>query len=85
MSIKDCHESIAQQSRKNSWDYFQSVSQGVFCELGKGSVNFSAIKSELIRRHYNGWIVVEQDVLPGMGDPKECAERNRSYLKSLGL
>jgi inosose dehydratase len=32
-----------------------------------------------------GWIVVEQDVLPGMGTPKESAQRNREYLKSIGL
>jgi inosose dehydratase len=34
---------------------------------------------------YNGWIVIEQDVLPGMGSPKDSARRNREYLKSLGL
>ena len=31
-----------------------------------------------------GWIVVEQDVLPGMGNPRESARRNREYLRSLG-
>ena len=34
---------------------------------------------------FDGWIVVEQDVLPGMGTPKESARRNREYLASLGL
>jgi len=34
---------------------------------------------------YNGWGVVEQDVLPGMGTPLESARRNRQYLKSIGL
>jgi inosose dehydratase len=28
--------------------------------------------------------VVEQDVLPGMGRPKESARRNRQYIRSLG-
>lgn len=35
--------------------------------------------------HYDGWIVVEQDVLPGMGRPKECARHNLEYIKTLGL
>jgi inosose dehydratase len=35
--------------------------------------------------HYSSWGVVEQDVLPGMGTPKESAQRNRHYLKSIGL
>ena len=34
---------------------------------------------------YGGWIVVEQDVLPGMGNPRESARRNREYLRTLGV
>jgi inosose dehydratase len=30
-------------------------------------------------------VLVEQDVLPGMGNPKDSAQRNRDYLKSIGL
>lgn len=83
--FKDCHEAIATQSRKEGWDYFKSVGSGVFCELGKGSVDFPAIVAELKKHHYDGWIVVEQDVLPGMGNPKVCAQRNRNFIQTLGL
>ena len=83
--FKDCDESIAEKSRQNNWDYFRSVREGVFCELGKGSVDFISIKDELTKMNYDGWIVVEQDVLPGMGNPKECAQRNRNFIKTLGL
>ncbi len=34
---------------------------------------------------YDGWLVVEQDVLPSMGSPAESAVRNRRYLKTLGV
>ncbi len=83
--FKDCHPGIAAKSRNEGWDYFKSVANGVFCELGKGSVDFKSIVSELKEQKYSGWIVVEQDVLPGMGNPKVCAQRNRDYIKSLGL
>lgn len=83
--FKDCHPEIAAKSRIEGWDYFQSVGKGVFCELGKGAVDFPAIVEELIKQQYAGWIVVEQDVLPGMGNPKVCAQRNRDFIKSLGL
>lgn len=83
--FKDCHAAIAEQSRKEGWDYFKSVGSGVFCELGKGAVDFPAIVAELNKQGYDGWIVVEQDVLPGMGNPKVCAKRNRDYIQSLGL
>jgi inosose dehydratase len=83
--FKDCEINVAQKSRSEGWDYFESVKNGVFCELGKGAVDFPAIVNELKNINYKGWIVVEQDVLPGMGKPKECAQHNRDYIKSLGL
>lgn len=84
MHFKDCHPEIAEQSRKEGWDYFTSVGKGVFCELGKGAVDFPAVAKQLEEQGFNGWIVVEQDVLPGMGKPKDSAQRNREYLRSIG-
>lgn len=83
--FKDCHPKIAIQSRQKKWDYFKSVGNGVFCELGKGDVDFPAFIEELQERKFDGWIVVEQDVLPGMGSPYESAKRNYQYLKSIGI
>ena len=83
--FKDCSPKIAEQSRQDNWDYFESVGAGVFCELGQGEVDFKLIVAELLKTGYDGWITVEQDVLPGMGAPKECAQRNRDYIKGLGL
>jgi inosose dehydratase len=83
--FKDFSPQVAKKSAENNWDYFESVKNGVFCELGKGDVDFVAIKKFLNSKNYKGWIVVEQDVLPGMGDPKQCAQNNRTYLQSLGL
>jgi inosose dehydratase len=28
-------------------------------------------------------VLVEQDVLPGMGTPRESAQRNRAYIRSI--
>lgn len=83
--FKDCDDKIAALSREQDWDYFESVRNGVFCELGKGSVDFNSIVNELNKMNYQGWIVVEQDVLPGMGNPKKYARKNREFIKSLGL
>jgi inosose dehydratase len=83
--FKDCQPQVAEQARTEGWDYFSAVQHGVFCELGKGSVPFAAVAEWLHRSNYRGWIVVEQDVLPGMGSPKASAQRNRAYLRSIGL
>jgi len=83
--FKDCSPAVHQRSCAEGWDYFGSLQHGIFCELGKGDVDFAAVIAELRRTNYAGWIVVEQDVLPGMGAPNEFAQRNREYLMKLGL
>ncbi|HEX6288964.1 MAG TPA: TIM barrel protein [Herpetosiphonaceae bacterium] len=83
--FKDCDPQIAAQARQAGWDYFEAVRRGIFSELGRGSVDFPAVSRTLSARGYRGWIVVEQDVLPGMGTPRESARRNRDYLRSIGL
>jgi inosose dehydratase len=83
--FKDFSAEVAAAAGSNNWDYFNAVQHGVFCELGKGTVDFKAVKDFLDSKQYDGWIVVEQDVLPGMGNPKECAEKNRQYLETIGL
>lgn len=80
---KDCHPAVAARARAEQWDYFQALRQGVFCELGKGSVDFPAMLRWLRINPYEGYVLVEQDVLPGMGAPKESARRNREYLRSV--
>jgi len=83
--FKDCDPRVADRSRAQSWDYFESVRQGVFCELGHGEVDFPRVLDVLKGGGYQGWIVVEQDVLPRGGRPQESALRNRDYLASIGL
>jgi inosose dehydratase len=83
--FKDCHPEIARRSRQENWEYLTSLRHGVFCELGKGCVDFKGVVAWLGRRNYSGWVLVEQDVLPGMGMPRESAQRNRDYLRTLGI
>ena len=83
--FKDYDPAVGKEARENNYDYFKAVEKGVFCELGKGNVDFQTIVNILKQKGYDGWIVVEQDVLPGMGAPKKCAAWNRQFIKSLGL
>lgn len=83
--FKDCSESVAAEARERKWDYFAAVRQGIFCELGRGCVDFPGVLERLQERNYRGFITVEQDVLPGMGAPAESASKNREYLRTIGL
>jgi inosose dehydratase len=81
--LKDIAPAVARQVRAEEWDYFNAMRNGLFCELGKGSVDFPALLKWLAARDYEGYVLVEQDVLPGMGTPKESAQRNRAYIRSI--
>jgi inosose dehydratase len=81
--LKDIEPNIARRSRTEQWDYFTGMRHGVYCELGKGCVDFPALLRWLSAQDYQGYVLVEQDVLPGMGTPKESAGRNRDYLRSI--
>ncbi len=83
--FKDFDPEVGVAAREQNYDYFKSVEEGVFCELGNGNVDFETVVGILNNNGYEGWIVVEQDVLPGMGSPKKCAAHNRKYIESLGL
>jgi inosose dehydratase len=81
--LKDLEPEFARRSRAEGWDYFTGLRHGLFCELGKGCVDFPALLKWLSAQDYQGYALVEQDVLPGMGTPKESAQRNREYIRSI--
>ncbi len=80
-----CSVSIAARARAERWDYFQALRHGIFSELGKGDIDFSTVLRWLKNRCYDGYLLIEQDILPGMGTPKERARRNREFLMNQWL
>lgn len=58
--------------------------RGVFCELGTGDVDLEAFFAELTASDYSGWLVVEQDWVPGpedeVAEQAEAQARNRRWL-----
>lgn len=83
--FKDCSEPLIAEAHTRKWDYFTAVQNGIFCELGRGCVDFPMVLNWLRERDYRGYITVEQDVLPGMGAPRDSAAKNREYLRTIGL
>jgi inosose dehydratase len=60
-----------------------------FCRFGDGDVDVAAVLARLRGIDYEGWIVVEQDVIPSdeSAQTDEAArdqEHNRAFLRRLG-
>lgn len=71
-------------------DWATAWRSGAFSELGAGDVDLEAFLWELTAGGYSGWLVVEQDWVPGPGDDPRTAvaaqARNREWLrKTAGL
>lgn len=64
-------------------------SWGTFCELGTGDVDIEGFLSLVKGGGFSGWLVVEQDRIPGPQEPLEDAAeaqtRNRRFLEARGL
>lgn len=85
MHFKDFDPEVIPVALDEGLNYQQMIGRGMFSELGTGAVNFPDVLSAMREVGYNGWVVVEQDVLPGMGSPAENAKRNFAYLKGIGV
>lgn len=83
--LKDWDPAVADRAAREGWGYLEAVRQGVFCRLGQGAVDFPALLRQLKDLHYDGWLVVEQDLPAGRGDAKALALQNREYLRQLGV
>lgn len=83
--FKGYSEKAAAHCRANRIDGVAAVGEGVFCELSGSDIDFSEVLSVLTEKNYDGWIVVEQDVLPGTGTPRDNAQRNRDFLRGIGI
>jgi inosose dehydratase len=77
--LKDTRLDLVRDSP--SWD--AAWRAGAFCELGTGDVDLDAFVREL--EGYSGWLVVEQDWVPGPDDDPapqiEAQARNRAWLR----
>lgn len=65
---------------------FYARAAGLFCILGRGSVDFVAMTPALEEKGFAGLATVEQDCDPnGPTSPVEDGRANLDYLKSVGL
>jgi len=67
--------------------YNDLIRAGIFCPLGEGQVEFTAIADELRAAQYDGWLIVEQDVIVGDSGQRatslEAAQQSRAFLRAL--
>ena len=86
MHFKDIDPVVKARAVENRTGFYEACGQGIFCNLGKGDVDFPAVRQVLLDAGFAGWCTVEQDCDPSMdNDTLGDATANREYLQSIGF
>lgn len=89
--LKDADKAQLANVRASNISMQDAWKAGIFCPLGQGVVDFKGVVAAMAARNYDGWMIVEQDVVPDENgrlnpDPTESAKQSRIYLREvLGL
>ena len=86
--LKDVWADKLEQVRRERIHMRQAWEMDVFAELGQGCIEFPAFVDVLRVRGYQGWMIVEQDVVrrpdrEGAWSPLASAEQSRAYLRDV--
>jgi len=87
--LKDVRRSVIDAVIREGASMMEVWRRGAFCRLGTGDLDIDAILKGVRAIDYHGWLVVEQDMIPGPETPTDAAaldqDRNRDYLRARGL
>lgn len=86
MHFKDIDPKVKADVIARRTGFYDACGQGIFCNLGKGDVDFPAVRQVLLDAGFGGWCTVEQDCDPTLDvRPMDDARANRDYLRSIGF
>jgi inosose dehydratase len=67
--LKDVNADVLSRIGAEGLDFWTAIEQGIFCPLGEGVVDVGAVLETLDQQGYRGYATIEQDRVPGSGDP----------------
>jgi inosose dehydratase len=86
--LKDARQEVVDEIVREAAPVAEIWRRRAFCRLGEGDLDVDAVL-ERLRESYQGWLVVEQDVLPdpegASGRPAIDQRANREFLAARGL
>jgi len=80
--LKDVDGTVLARVRNAALDFWTAISEGIFCPLGRGVVDCSAVLAALERSCYDGFATIEQDRVPGNGSPLEDLRASLAVLEA---
>ncbi len=84
--FKDIDKPIFDEVLGERIRFFEACGKGVMCPIGRGIIDYSAVKRVLDEIGYHGYITVEQERDPrNVSGSLEDVKASRDYLRSVGF
>jgi inosose dehydratase len=86
LHFKDVNDAVWRDVIARGVDFFAACAEGVMCPIGKGAIDYPAVRAFLAERNYQGWITVEQERDPRDADTSlRDVTASLHYLQSVGF
>lgn len=69
MHLKDIDPQVLRRVVDGKIGFWDAIALGVFCPLGAGAVDLAGVLTGLATTGYSGFATLEQDRIPGSGEP----------------
>jgi inosose dehydratase len=79
--LKDVTGDVLTRIDREGLDFWSAIELGVFCPLGEGVVDIGAVLDALDVQGYTGYATIEQDRVPGSGDPLGDLKRSLDVIE----
>lgn len=79
--LKDVRNHVARRVQDGDLSYMDALNEGIFCPLGEGDAQIAALIGVLEDSGYQGWYVMEQDVI--LASEKDLAAAIADVRQSL--
>lgn len=84
--FKDIDQSVFDQIMNERIKFFDACARGVMCPIGRGVIDYQALRSLIFEMGYEGYITVEQERDPRNADGSlEDVAASRTFLAAAGF
>jgi inosose dehydratase len=79
--LKDVRADVLARVHAEGLGFWEAIAAGIFCPLGDGVVDVGAVLRALADVGYRGFATIEQDRVPGTGEPLDDLRRSVAVLE----
>ena len=84
--FKDIHRAVFDRVMGERIRFFEACARGVMCPIGRGVIDYPAIRETLESIGYGGFVTVEQERDPRNAESSLAdVKASRDYLRSVGF